>query len=617
MSVLGDGHKFALPGLLSAFLTLGAAPGAEGAKAASLHRSASPLVLSKMQLAQAADQDGGAAAPVASEGGGEPAIDDVPFSELNEALSAARSRLTELTKAADIAKVAGELREKLQTAEAENRQLKSVLSQLQTEFSNLQSAKQVTDGQLQDLQQINKDAVLEATRLDEELASMRWQNSQLSNSLAEAETASRERAGELTKVRDELNARAEALTAAADESAGEITRLQRELDAARQQIVLAEGEQVASDAELTELRQIVTTSTEDSTRLAQDLDGTITELADTRGKLTKTEDALQESNIALESAQEEAGVLREQLASNRTENQALREELQTAQADLQRFRTLNAGLEQQVGVLRSAAGEATNAARQNLLAVEDQINEINAALASVKAEDLLEGSDAVPREALEAASVSSADTQAVLDGWVPRPSPPRDELPDELIAVAATESVQASPAVETPVVEETNAPQPTAVDEPAAPAINLASLTTDLPASERQSAEQLLGALKAEKDQRGLSMTVPGELLFAVDSEQIEPAAFDALSNVARLVNLYDQRDVLIVGHTDAVGDAGYNQRLSERRAELVREFFVENFEISAARLQIEGKGEQEPINTNATADGRNANRRVEVVILD
>ncbi|MGI9502374.1 MAG: OmpA family protein, partial [Geminicoccaceae bacterium] len=614
MSVLGDGHKLALPGLLSALLTLGVAPGVEDAKAASLHRSASSLVLSKMQFAQAADQEGGTVAPETSEGGDEPAIDDVPFSELNEALSAARSRLTELTKAAEIAKVAGELREKLQTAEAENRQLKSVLSQLQTEFSNLQSAKQVTDGQLQDLQKINKDAVVEATRLDEELASMRWQNSQLSNSLAEAETASGERADELTKIRDELNARAEALTAAADESAGEITRLQRELDAARQQIALAEGEQVESDAELSELRQIVTTTTEDSTRLAQDLDGTITELADTRSKLTKTEDALQESNIALESAQQEAGVLREQLASNRTENQALREELQTAQADLQRFRTLNASLEQQVGVLRSAAGEATNAARQNLLAVEDQINEINAALASVKAEDLLEGSDGAAREA---ASVLSADTEAVLDGWVPRPSPPRDELPDELIAVVATESVQASPVVEPPVVEEINAPQPEAAEEPAAPAINLASLTTDLPASERQSAEQLLGVLKAEKDLRGLSMTVPGELLFAVNSEQIEPAAFDALSNVARLVNLYDQRDVLIVGHTDAVGDAGYNQRLSERRAELVREFFVENFEISAERLQIEGKGEQEPINTNATADGRNANRRVEVVILD
>ncbi|NJO39080.1 MAG: OmpA family protein, partial [Rhizobiales bacterium] len=90
-----------------------------------------------------------------------------------------------------------------------------------------------------------------------------------------------------------------------------------------------------------------------------------------------------------------------------------------------------------------------------------------------------------------------------------------------------------------------------------------------------------------------------------------------ALADVAKLVNLYDERDILIVGHTDAVGDAAYNQRLSERRAVLVKQYFIDNFEISPERLQIEGKGEQDPINSNATADGRNANRRVEVVILD
>ena len=446
---------------------------------------------------------------------------------------------------------------------------------------------------------------------------MRWQNSQLGDSLAKAETTARERTDELTKVRSELNARAEALAAAAEESAGEITRLQRELDTTRQQIVLTEREKTENDVELAELRQIVTESTEDTARLAQDLDGTITELADARSKLTRTEDALQESNIALESAQQETGVLREQLTSNRSENQALREELQTAQADLQRFRTLNAGLEQQVGVLRSAASEATNAARQNLLAVEDQIDEINAALALVKAEDLLEESDGTTAEALDAAATASAEAQAVLGGWVPRPSPPRDELPDELIAVAATESVQAAQTVGSSVPGSNGIPRLGTALQPATPGFNLASLTTELPASERQDAEELLGALKAEKGQRGLSVTVPGELLFAVNSETIEPAAFEALSNVARLVNIYDQRNVLIVGHTDAVGDAGYNQSLSERRAELVRAFFVENFEIDAERLQIEGKGEQDPINTNATADGRNANRRVEVVILD
>ena len=157
MSELSDGHKLALPGLLSALLVLGVTPGAEDARAADLQRSAPLAVPTEIQLTQAANQDDSIVTPGARQSSDQPVVDDVPFSELNEALSAARSRLTELTKAAEIAKVAGELREKLQTAETENRQLKSVLSQLQTELSNLQSAKQVSDGQLQDLQKINKD----------------------------------------------------------------------------------------------------------------------------------------------------------------------------------------------------------------------------------------------------------------------------------------------------------------------------------------------------------------------------------------------------------------------------------------------------------------------------
>jgi len=152
-------------------------------------------------------------------------------------------------------------------------------------------------------------------------------------------------------------------------------------------------------------------------------------------------------------------------------------------------------------------------------------------------------------------------------------------------------------------------------DQP--PGINLASLTTDLPANRRQDAQALLAGLKPEKDARGLSMTVPGAQLFAVDSDEIDPSAFEALASVAKLVDLYDGRDVLIIGHTDAVGDAGYNQQLSERRAALVKQFFVERFDINSSRLQIEGQGEENPITSNATADGRDANRRVEVVILN
>ena len=73
----------------------------------------------------------------------------------------------------------------------------------------------------------------------------------------------------------------------------------------------------------------------------------------------------------------------------------------------------------------------------------------------------------------------------------------------------------------------------------------------------------------------------------------------------------------MIVGHTDAIGDAAYNQYLATRRAEVIKEFLVENFAIEQTRLSIEGKGEEEPIASNATQDGRKANRRVEILLLN
>jgi len=638
MSERRDVHKRALigftkaTGLMSAMFILGGGLDGRVAEAASMYHSVSTLALSKRHLAQTAEQNPPAPAGPAGVDGNGQVNEDIPFSELNEALSAARSRLTELTKAAEIAKVASELRERLQATEAENRQLKSVVDQLQASFSSAQSEKQAADAQVQTLQTVSEEAAGEAKRLDEELVAMRWQNTQLSDSLSQAETAAQESVEELVRVRRELTARAEGFASAADESAGEITRLQRDLDEAQALILTTESQQAEKTTELVELRRIIEETTEDSSRLAKDLDGTITELATTRSALIEAEDALQESNIGRQSADQETSVLREQLASHRLENDDLKTQLQSAVTELERFRTLNAGLEQQVSILKTAAGEATDAARQNLLAVEDQINEINAALASVKGEDLLPEALSTPAPVSASngveidAQVPDDTVQAAAENglpgdWVPRPSPPRAAVQRELITVAASEAVSAPvsppstpPAIATggrvsAVADETGGPPPAA--------INLASLISDLPLDRRQDAEVLLSELNAQEGDLGLTMTVPGELLFAVDSEQIETAAFDPLSNVATLVNLYDQRDVLIVGHTDAVGDASYNQRLSERRAALVKKFFVENFQISAERLQIEGKGEQEPIGSNATADGRNANRRVEVVILE
>lgn len=93
------------------------------------------------------------------------------------------------------------------------------------------------------------------------------------------------------------------------------------------------------------------------------------------------------------------------------------------------------------------------------------------------------------------------------------------------------------------------------------------------------------------------------------DSEVILGRALSAL-------NASPDLRVLIVGHTDNVGSAAYNRDLSMRRASTVKSWLVNNG-ISSNRLTVAGKGEDEPIDTNATADGRANNRRVELRVLD
>jgi OOP family OmpA-OmpF porin len=80
---------------------------------------------------------------------------------------------------------------------------------------------------------------------------------------------------------------------------------------------------------------------------------------------------------------------------------------------------------------------------------------------------------------------------------------------------------------------------------------------------------------------------------------------------------MYQDRQVLIMGHSDAEGLAADNQRLSQRRAEAVKRFFAEYFNFGAGRVSAEGLGEARPIASNDTPQGRRANRRVEVLILN
>lgn len=77
----------------------------------------------------------------------------------------------------------------------------------------------------------------------------------------------------------------------------------------------------------------------------------------------------------------------------------------------------------------------------------------------------------------------------------------------------------------------------------------------------------------------------------------------------------YPQTRTTVEGHTDSVGPDAYNQRLSERRAQAVRDVLVHQYGVSADRVDSVGYGESRPVADNATAEGRAINRRVEAEV--
>jgi outer membrane protein OmpA-like peptidoglycan-associated protein len=103
--------------------------------------------------------------------------------------------------------------------------------------------------------------------------------------------------------------------------------------------------------------------------------------------------------------------------------------------------------------------------------------------------------------------------------------------------------------------------------------------------------------------------------LFAYDSDAIQGAARDNLTNLAESLKKYGDTEVLIVGHTDATGSDAYNQSLSQRRALSAANYIVAQG-VQNTRLRTTGRGELEPIEPNDSDAGRAQNRRVEIVIV-
>ncbi|WP_159990979.1 outer membrane protein OmpA [Pelistega ratti] len=110
-------------------------------------------------------------------------------------------------------------------------------------------------------------------------------------------------------------------------------------------------------------------------------------------------------------------------------------------------------------------------------------------------------------------------------------------------------------------------------------------------------------------------VTFNADTFFDFDRATLKPEGRNILDQVAAQVQQLNLESLIAVGHTDSVGADAYNQRLSERRAASVKQYLVSKG-IPAEQIIASGRGESQPVASNATREGRAKNRRVEIEIV-
>jgi OOP family OmpA-OmpF porin len=100
---------------------------------------------------------------------------------------------------------------------------------------------------------------------------------------------------------------------------------------------------------------------------------------------------------------------------------------------------------------------------------------------------------------------------------------------------------------------------------------------------------------------------------FDFDKDFVRPRYHDELKNIAGIIKQYPENKAVIEGYTDSKGSDSYNLKLSQRRADSVRKYLIDNFGVNPNQLSAKGYGETRPIATNDTDEGRQRNRRVEL----
>ena len=168
-----------------------------------------------------------------------------------------------------------------------------------------------------------------------------------------------------------------------------------------------------------------------------------------------------------------------------------------------------------------------------------------------------------------------------------------------------------TPAMATAECDPDLVPKPAAAPAAPAPAAAPASAPAPAPApAAAPAAAPKPGAAPVTE-----KITLSSDVLFDFDKAIVKPEGKTKLDDLVGKLKAVNLEVIIAIGHTDSVGSNAYNQKLSVRRANAVKAYFVSKG-IPANRIYTEGKGETSPIASNKTKEGRQKNRRVEIEVV-
>lgn len=121
--------------------------------------------------------------------------------------------------------------------------------------------------------------------------------------------------------------------------------------------------------------------------------------------------------------------------------------------------------------------------------------------------------------------------------------------------------------------------------------------------------------VQVERDGDQLKLIMPGSITFATGKAELQPSFYQTLGQLSTSFKNFKDNDLVVTGHTDSTGNSDANVGLSNRRAEAVAQYLRANG-VASSRILTLGAGSSQPVASNATADGRAQNRRVEIKLL-